>query len=93
MTTSISRLRSVLAALGVSALCVAALWLWAVPSALSPSTFAFMTVFMIGGATVSLITWRNAQPTSTVAHVLHATETVPIDATSHSKVAQRHTSL
>jgi hypothetical protein len=53
---------------------VAALWLWAVPNVLSRSTFAFIAIFMIAGATVSLLTWRNAQATSTVGQLLQATE-------------------
>jgi hypothetical protein len=62
------------AALAVSASAVAALGLWGVPGVLSPSTFAFVTVFMIGGAAVALLTWRNAQATDTVGQLLQATE-------------------
>jgi hypothetical protein len=71
---SISRLRGVLVALTVSASCFVALWLWAVPNVLSPRTFAFMTIVAIAGATVSLLTWRNAQAPSTVGQLLQATE-------------------
>jgi hypothetical protein len=63
----------------VSAACIIILWLWAVPSVLSRATFAFMAIFMIGGATVSLIAWRNAQATSTVGQLLHATEAASTD--------------
>lgn len=69
-----SRPRGLYAAFAISASSVAALWLWAVPSVLSPSTFAFMAIFMIAGATVSLLTWRNAQATSTVGQLLQTTE-------------------
>jgi hypothetical protein len=69
-----SRLRGAFVALALSLSSVAALWLWAVPNVLSRSTFAFMAIFVIGGATVSLLTWRNAQATSTVAQLLQATE-------------------
>ena len=62
------------AALAVSATCVAVLWLWAVPAVVAPWTFALMVIVMMGGAIVSLLTWRNAQPTSTVAQLLQATE-------------------
>jgi hypothetical protein len=71
---SSSRLRGVFAALLISASCVAALWLWAVPDVLSPSTFAFLATFMIGAATVTLLTWRNAQATTTIAQLLQATD-------------------
>jgi hypothetical protein len=86
-----SQLRSVLAALAVSAVCVIILWLWAVPSVLSRATFAFMAVFMIGGATVSLITWRNAQATSTVGQLLHATEAGSTDIRPKRRATARHT--
>jgi hypothetical protein len=90
LPNSTSRLRSVLGPLAVSAVCVIILWLWAVPSVLSPATFAFMSVFMIGGAAVSLITWRNAQATSTVGQLLHATETGSTDVRPAASV-KRHT--
>ncbi len=79
-------------ALGVSASCVVALWLWAVPHVLSPSTFAFFAIFMIGGATVTLLTWRNAQATSTVAQVLQATEAAATPAPGGG-VSASHTSV
>ncbi len=41
------------------------------------STFAALAACIIGGAGVSYITWRNAQATRSIAHVLHATETAP----------------
>jgi hypothetical protein len=86
-----SQLRSILASLTLSAVCVLILWLWAVPSVLSPATFAFMAIFMIGGATVSLITWRNAQATSTVGQLLHATEAASTDVRLALSVAARRT--
>jgi hypothetical protein len=69
-----SRPRGMFAALVICLCSVAALWLWGVPSVLSRSTFGFMAILMIGGATVSLLTWRNAQATSTVGQLLQATE-------------------
>jgi hypothetical protein len=62
------------AALAVIACALAVLWLWAVPTALHSSTFAVIAAFAIGGTAVSLLTWRNAQATSTIAQVLHDTE-------------------
>jgi len=41
---------------------------------ISSSTFATVVVFVLGGTAVSLITWRNAQPTGSMAQLLHATE-------------------
>jgi hypothetical protein len=47
---------------------------WTVPGVMSPSTFAFVAIVLLGGATVSVLAWRNAQATSSIAEVLHATE-------------------
>ena len=73
MPNSSSRLRGVFAALAVSIVLVA-LALWVVPNVVSPRTFGFMTIVVIAGAAVSLLTWRNAQATSTVGQLLQATE-------------------
>jgi hypothetical protein len=57
------------------ALCLAAAaWIGAVPSIVSASTFAFSTVFLVSAGVVTLMTWRNAMATSTVGHLLYATE-------------------
>ena len=44
---------------------------------ISLSTFAALAVVVIGGAVVSLMSWRNAQATSSVAQLLYITETTP----------------
>ena len=44
---------------------------------MSLANFAALAVVVIGGAAVSLMTWRNAQATGSVAQILHATETTP----------------
>ena len=64
-----------LAVLAVSVTAIAALWLFAVPAIVSRSTFAVLLAFVIGGATVMVISWRNAQATTTVGQLLHSTET------------------
>ena len=64
----------VVAALALFASSLAALWIWAVPAEVSHSSFAFIVLFVIGGATVTLLSWRNAQATSTVGQLLQATE-------------------
>jgi len=74
MPQSRLRTRGIIAAFAILAFSLAALERWAVPNVLSSSTLAFITTFMVGGATVSLFTWRNAQPTGTIAQLLHATE-------------------
>lgn len=61
-------------ALAVLAASVVTLWVWAVPASVSQSTFAVIVAFVIGGVTVTLFTWRNAQATSTVGQLLQATE-------------------
>jgi hypothetical protein len=45
--------------------------------AISLSSLAALCAFVIGAAAVSLMTWRNAQATGTVAQLLHATESAP----------------
>ena len=65
---------SLIGALSALAMPIAALWVWGVPALVSPSTFAFVVAFVIGGVTVTLVTWRNAQATATVAQLLEATE-------------------
>jgi hypothetical protein len=59
----------------VSSISLLAVWLFATPAVVSYSTFAFLTVIVLGAAVVMLMTWRNAQATDTVANILHATET------------------
>jgi hypothetical protein len=44
---------------------------------MSLSSFAALAVVVIGGAAVSLMTWRNAQATGSVAQLLHKTDTAP----------------
>ena len=44
---------------------------------ISLSTFAALAVVVIGGAAVSLMSWRNGQATGSIAQVLHATENTP----------------
>lgn len=68
-----SRFPATFGAIAVVA-CSLVAWLWAAPGLFQSSSAAFITVFLIGGATVSLLTWRNAQATSTIAQVLHETE-------------------
>ena len=49
-------------------------WLWTVPTLLSPTTFAAVVVFLVGGAAIALTTWHNAQATGSIAQLLHATD-------------------
>jgi hypothetical protein len=73
MSSNVPRSAIVFAA--VSTLSLVAVWLFAVPGIVSYSTFAFLAVIVLGGAGVALMTWRNAQATDNVAHILHTTET------------------
>ncbi len=55
--------------------CVAIVtWFWMVPSVMSRSTFVVVAVFLVGGTTVAMTTWRNAQATGSTAQILHETE-------------------
>lgn len=64
-----------LSSLVLVALCsAAAVWIGAVPSIVSASTFAFSMVFLVSAGGVTLMTWRNAMATSTVGQLLYATE-------------------
>ena len=59
----------------VFASCVSLLmWFWAVPALMSRSTFAAVTVFLLGGTAVVFTTWRNAQAPASMAQLLHETE-------------------
>jgi hypothetical protein len=49
-------------------------WLWTVPAVISRSTFASLTVFLLGAAAVTLVAWRNAQATGSTAQLLYETE-------------------
>ena len=49
-------------------------WFWTVPAVMSRSTFAFLAAFLLGGAAVTLVTWRNAQASGSTAQLLHETE-------------------
>lgn len=69
-----TRWRTFILLAAVSGLFVIALWLLAVPAVMSRSTFAFLSVFVIGGAAVSLTTWRNAQATRSIGQLLYRTE-------------------
>jgi hypothetical protein len=71
---TVIRSRTLILLAAVSVLSVMALWLLAVPAVISRSTFAFLSVFVIGGAAVSLTTWRNAQPTGSMGQLLYRTE-------------------
>jgi hypothetical protein len=75
--SSVAGHRSMYAGLAVSAVCLSLLWSWAVPTVMGRTTFALLAIFLLGGATVALMTWRNAQATDSVAQLLHATELAP----------------
>jgi hypothetical protein len=61
---------------------------WTVPGVMSPSTFAFLAVVFLGGAAVSLLAWRNAQATSSIAQVLHATEVAAASSSAVTRPAR-----
>ena len=63
----------------VAALCLLG-WFFAVPGAMSQSTFAFAAVCLLGATAVAVVTWRNAQATGTTAQLLHSTELATADA-------------
>ena len=54
-------------------------WFWTVPAVMSQSTFAFLAVFLLGSAAVTLVTWRNAQATGSTAQLLYETEVAAKD--------------
>jgi hypothetical protein len=63
----------------VVAFCVLG-WFSIVPRVMSPSTFAFAAVCLLGATAVAVMTWRNAQATGSTAQLLHATEVATADA-------------
>ena len=54
-------------------------WLWMVPALMSRSTFAIVAVFLAGGTTVAITTWRNAQATGSMAQILYEAEAAAAD--------------
>ena len=54
-------------------------WLWTVPAVMSRSTFAIVAVFLAGGTTVAITTWRNAQATGSMAQILYEAEASAAD--------------
>ena len=51
------------------------LWAWSVQGSVSTSTFAVIALLIAGMATVTLVTWKNAQATGSVGQLLHDTDT------------------
>ena len=68
----------------VAAVCLLG-WFWAVPGAMSQSTFAFAAVCLLGATAVAVMTWRNAQATDSTAQILHSTEVAAADAANTDK--------
>ena len=64
-----------IAALAVPLVGLAALGLWGVPTVLSRTTFTELVILVVGTATVALLTWKHAQPTSSIGQVLHDVDT------------------
>ena len=54
-------------------LAAASAWFLPLPVAF-PSTYAVILALVVGAGTVTLLSWRNALPTDTVAQLLHRTE-------------------
>jgi hypothetical protein len=79
MTSFMFSRRHAAALVLVSGLGILGSWFWTVPGVMSRSTFAFLAVFLLGGAAVSLTAWRNAQATGSTAQLLHATEVAGAD--------------
>lgn len=50
------------------------LWLLAVPTTMSLSTFAMVMMMMLAGSLITLATWSNGRPTRSIAHVLNDVE-------------------
>jgi hypothetical protein len=59
---------------GLTALCIAAAWLVAVPAMLTPLNFAALAGLLTGLLWVGLMTFRNAQSPHIIGHVIHAAE-------------------
>ena len=54
-------------------------WFWMVPALMSRSTFAVVAVFLAGGTTVAITTWRNAKATGSTAQILYEAEAAAED--------------
>ena len=64
-------------------------WYWAVPGVASASTFAAVVVFLLAVTSISFMTWRNAQATSSTAQLLHATEGAPDNVELRKRLERR----
>ena len=63
-----------LTALGLIIPICLGLWLLAVPTTMSLTTFAMVIAVMLAGSLVALATWNNGRATRSIAHVLNDVE-------------------
>ena len=53
------------------------LWLLAVPTTMSLTTFVMVISVMLAGSVIALTTWSNGRATRSIAHVLNDVEKAP----------------
>jgi hypothetical protein len=82
MRTPASSVRSITLALSVLVPSLALLWFLAVPGTLTPASYSFFAALLTALAVVGIITYGNAQATSSMAQVIYEADTAPVPATA-----------
>ena len=57
--------------------CTAFYWLWTTPNAIGGSTYIAGSALALATGVIAFNTWRNAQSTGTLAHVIHQGDVRP----------------
>jgi hypothetical protein len=72
--------RSITLALSLLVPCLALLWLVAVPGTLTPLSYTLFAALLAALTVVAMITYDNAQATSSMAQLIHEADTAPATA-------------
>lgn len=87
MRTSSNSLRSVTLALALLVPCLALLWLVGVPGTLRPTSYMLIATLLTALTVVAMITYSNAQATSSMAQLIHEADIAAPPASTHGKGA------
>lgn len=87
MRTSSNSLRSVTLALALLVPCLALLWLVGVPGTLRPTSYMLFAALLTALTVVAMITYSNAQATSSMAQLIHEADIAGSPAPAHAKGA------
>ena len=87
MLTSSNSLRSLTLALAVLVPCLALLWLVGVPGTLTPTSYMLFAALLTALTVVAMITYSNAQATSSMAQLIHEADIAASPAPAQAKGA------